>query len=210
MEGKLDLNSLLSAWKKLAKHYNIAWKDSFLQWELPSNIPADFALTLALPISHKTKINPQEVAQEIIKITACSVLEYTITAQGYVNFRFPTSYYQNFFTETLAQEGQNLQGKKKIFRLNIEYLSTNPTGYLHLAHFRHAFFGNTLANVYRFCGYEVSKEYYINDRGGQIASLTNSVYHFYHRLQNIDLPNAGKIEYAGKSSQETAQDLITK
>jgi len=211
MEGRLDLNSLLNNWKKLAAHYNVDWKDSFLQWELPSNIPADFALTLALPISHKTKKNPQEIAQEILKTTTCSELEYNITAQGYINFRFPISYYQQFFTETLAQEGKNLRVKKKNIRISIEYVSANPTGYLHLAHFRHAFIGNVLANIYQFCGYEVVREYYINDRGGQISSLTSSIYHFYHQLQNVSLPpSSEKIEYAGKSSQDAAQKLIAK
>jgi arginyl-tRNA synthetase len=150
-----------------------------LQWELPANISADFALTLALPISHKTKRNPQEIAQEIIKITDCPNLEYTITERGYINFRFLATYYQHFFAETLAQEGQNLQGKKKDIWVNIEYVSANPTGYLHLAHFRHAVIGNTLANVYQFYGYQITREYYINDRGGQITSLIHSVYLLY-------------------------------
>ncbi|CAH1756522.1 13933_t:CDS:2 [Entrophospora sp. SA101] len=88
---------------------------------------------------------------------------------------------------------------RKNIRLNIEYVSTNPTGYLHLAHFRHAVIGNTLANVYQFCGYEVVREYYINDRGGQITSLINSVYHFYQQLQGITLPNSEKIEYSGQT-----------
>jgi len=164
---------------------------------------------LALPISHKTNKKPQAIAQEIIKATACPILEYTITEQGYINFCFPTSYYQHFFIETLTQEGQNLRCKRKNIRLNIEYVSTNPTGYLHLAHFRHAFVGNALANVYQFCGYEVVREYYINDRGGQITSLVNSIYYFYHQLQNITLISE-EIEYAGRSSQEVAQKLITK
>src|SRR5206468_1323084 len=95
--------------------------------------------------------------------------------------------------------------------LNIEYVSANPTGYLHLAHFRHAALGNTLANIYQFCGYEAIREYYINDRGGQINSLVNSVYHFYHQLQGFSPPTEPeKIEYAGKSSQEVAQELIKK
>jgi arginyl-tRNA synthetase len=210
MEERLNLNNLLTTWKNIAAHYNIVWKDSFLQWELPSNILADFALTLALPISHKTKKSPHEITQAIIKATNYPNLEYTITKQGYINFRFPTSYYQHFFTENLVQNGQNLQGDKKNICLNIEYVSTNPTGYLHLAHFRHAFIGNTLANVYQFCGYEVVREYYINDRGGQITSLVNSVYYFYHQLQNITLPSSEKVEYVGQSSQEVAQKLITK
>jgi len=175
---------------------------------LPSNIPADFALTLALPISHKTKKPPQEIAQEIVKITTCPDLEYTITAQGYVNFRFPIFYYQQFFTETLTQEGQNLQGKKKNFRINIEYVSANPTGYLHLAHFRHAVIGNTLANVYQFCGYEVVREYYVNDKGNQILSLIVSVFYFYCKLGGHPLPEKAKAEYLGKSSEEVAKKLL--
>ncbi|CAI2162899.1 17018_t:CDS:2 [Funneliformis geosporum] len=191
---------------KIDRHENIG----FGNIELPSDISADFALTLALPISYKTKEKPHKIAQEIIQATACPDLEYIITEQGYLNFRFPTSYYEHFFSETLVQEGQSLQGQKKNLCLNIEYVSTNPTGYLHLAHFRHAFIGNTLANVYQFCGYQVVREYYINDRGGQINSLVNSVYYFYHQLQNITLLSSEKVTYAGQSSQAVAQKLITK
>jgi arginyl-tRNA synthetase len=211
MEESLDFKILLSAWKNIATQYNISWKNSFLQWQLPTNISADFALTLALPISHKTKKKPQEIAQEILKIAVFPNLTWEITEQGYINFRFPITYCQQFLNETLTQKGQNLRSKKKDIRLNIEYVSANPTGYLHLAHFRHAVIGNTLANVYQFCGYEVVREYYINDRGGQITSLVNSVYYFYHQLQGISLPiKPEKIEYSGKSSQETAQVLIKK
>ncbi|WP_172575403.1 arginine--tRNA ligase [endosymbiont GvMRE of Glomus versiforme] len=210
MEEKFDLKNLLTTWKKFAAQYNIPWKNSFLQWELPSSISADFALNLALFASHKAKSNPQAVAWEIIKVTDCPNWEYTITEQGYINFRFPITYYQQFLNQTFQKEGQNLQGEKKNIRLNIEYVSANPTGYLHLAHFRHAVIGNTLANVYQFYGYQITREYYINDRGGQIASLVNSVYHFYHQLQGVTLENSDKIEYVGKSSREAAQKLIEK
>ena len=67
-----------------------------------------------------------------------------------------------------------------------------------------------LANVYQFCGYQITREYYINDRGGQITSLINSVYHFYQQLQGITLPNSEKIEYSGQASQEIAEKLIKK
>ncbi|KLL05126.1 MAG: arginyl-tRNA synthetase [Mycoplasmataceae bacterium RV_VA103A] len=211
-EKRLNFNNLLTAWKKLATQYNITWKNSFIQWELPPNITADFALTLALPISHKTKQKPPEIAQQIIKITNCPDLEHTITSQGYINFRFPIAYYQQFFNETLTQVGQNLRGENKNLRFNIEYVSANPTGYLHLAHFRHAVVGNTLANIYQFCGYQITREYYINDRGGQITSLINSVFYYYRELQGFFAPYdiCPKIEYAGAASQEIARQLITK
>lgn len=177
---------------------------------MPPSISADFALTLALPISHQTKRNPQEIAHELLKLTEYSNLEGTITKQGYLNFRFPVAYYQNFLRETFRQEGKNFGGRKKNVRVNIEYVSTNPTGYLHLAHFRHAVLGNTLANIYQFCGYEVVREYYINDRGGQITALINSVYYFYQQLQGVVYSEPTKIEYAGQSSQEVARELSQK
>ena len=206
----MNFDNLLSNWKKFADRYSIKWRNSFLQWELPSNVSADFALTLALPISHKTKRNPQEIAQEIAKTTIYPGLKWNITEKGYINFSFPNDYYRHFLTETLKKEGQNLRGEKKNFCLNIEYVSTNPTGYLHLAHFRHAFVGNTLTNVYQFLGYETTREYYINDRGRQITALVNSTHYFYHQLQGITLPHPEKIEYSGKSSQEITQKLIKK
>jgi arginyl-tRNA synthetase len=208
MKNSLNFNDLLAIWKRIAEQQNIVWKNTFLQWDLPDTVKADFALTLALPISHKTKKTLQEVTGEIIKLTAHYNLEYNSTKQGYINFRFPTSFYQQFLNEALIKKGQNLYGGKKNIRLNIEYVSANPTGYLHLAHFRHAVIGNTLANVYQFCGYEVVKEYYINDRGGQVNALVNSVYHFYHQLQNVSLLTLKKIEYLGYSSQELAQKLV--
>ena len=173
------LNNLLTKWKDFASRYGIVWKNSFLQWELPENVVADFSLTLALPISYKTKTNPAEIVLEIVKLTDYHELEWTITEKGYINFRFPLFYYQQFLQKTCQEKGQNLRGSKKNIRVNFEYVSTNPTGNLHLAHFRHAFLGNTLANIYQFCGYEVIREYYVNDRGGQITSLINSVYYFF-------------------------------
>src|SRR5690606_2179406 len=134
-------------------------------------------LTLALPISHKFKKNPKEIAREILKEINYLELEYSITERGYINFKFPKNYYQKFLNETLSREGKNLHGKRKNIHLNLEYVSANPTGYLHLAHFRHAVIGDTLAKVYQFCGYPLTREYYINDRGGQITSLIKSVYH---------------------------------
>lgn len=204
------LYNLLAKWKGFASHYGIVWKNSCLRWDLPENVMGDFALTLALPISHKNKKNPSEIAAEIVKLNEYPGLEWTITEQGYINFRLPFSYYQQFLVQTWQEKGQNLRGDKKNLRVNLEYVSTNPTGNLHLAHFRHAFLGNALANVYQFCGYEVVREYYINDRGGQITSLVNSVYYFYHKLQNISLPNSANNDYSNKNTEEIAGKLIKK
>ncbi|MCE8162942.1 MAG: arginine--tRNA ligase [Candidatus Moeniiplasma glomeromycotorum] len=206
----LNLNIFLVACQKIAVQAGIKWRHSFLNWDLPSNIKADFQLSLALPLAHKNKKSPLAVAQELINLTGCSEWQPTITPAGYINFRLPLTYYQQFLTQTYQTDGDNLRGKPKNIRVNLEYVSTNPTGYLHLAHFRVAIIGNTLANVYQFLGYKITREYYINDRGGQINALINSIYYFYHQQQGVSLPEPTKIEYSGSASQAVAQQLIKK
>jgi len=172
---------------------------------------------LALPLAHKTNQPVKDTAEKIFSLTKDNqYLQGEITPPGYINFRLTDEYYyrilhyivtkNSFFSKEKSK--LSIQPKKTVL---LEYVSTNPTGYLHLAHFRHAIIGNTLANVYQFLGYQVIREYYINDRGGQIASLVNSIYYFYHQLQGVSLPaELEKIEYSGKASQEIAQELIKK
>ncbi|RHZ36789.1 arginine--tRNA ligase [endosymbiont GvMRE of Glomus versiforme] len=210
------ISSLISQWKIYASQNGLKWNHSFLQWNLPSTIKADFALNLALPLAHKTNQPAKTIAEKILYLTKDNkYLQGEITPQGYINFRLTDEYYYQFLKKIVIDDsfsgekfGLSARSESSVL---LEYVSANPTGYLHLAHFRHAIIGNTLANVYQFCGYQVTKEYYINDRGGQITSLINSVYYFYHLLQGVSSPaELEKIEYSGKSSQETAQKLIKK
>ncbi|RHZ37472.1 arginine--tRNA ligase [endosymbiont GvMRE of Glomus versiforme] len=210
------INSLIAQWKIYASQNGLKWNHSFLQWNLPPAIKADFALNLALPMVHKTNQSAKTIAEKILYLTKDNkYLQGEITLQGYINFRLTDEYYYQFLKKIVIDDsfsgekfGLSARSESSVL---LEYVSANPTGYLHLAHFRHAVIGNTLANVYKFLGYQVIREYYINDRGGQITSLINSVYYFYHHLQGISPSiELEKIEYAGKSSQETAQKLIKK
>lgn len=210
MGEHLNFDDFLVICQKIAKQNGIEWRSSFLRWDLPPEAVADFTLTLPLPLAYKTKKKPLQTAQELINSIGYSDWQPTITPQGYLNFRLPLAYYQQFLIEVYQQAGQNLQGEKKNLRVNIEYVSSNPTGYLHLAHFRHAIVGNTLANIYQFRGYSVIREFYLNDRGGQITSLINSIYYFYHQLQGVSLPELTQVEYKGPASQAVAQKLIEK
>ncbi|KLL03049.1 MAG: arginyl-tRNA synthetase [Mycoplasmataceae bacterium CE_OT135] len=217
MDEENIIDSLISQWKNYACQNGIKWNHSFFQWNLPATIKADFALNLALPLAHKTNQPVKGIAEKILSLTKDNPhLQGEITPQGYLNFRLADDYYYQFLKNILtgklfpSKERLNSPTQPKNSVL-LEYVSTNPTGYLHLAHFRHAFVGNTLANAYQFSGYQVIKEYYINDRGGQITSLINSIYYFYHQLQGVSLPaELEKIEYSGKASQEVAQELIKK
>ncbi|KLL02071.1 MAG: arginyl-tRNA synthetase [Mycoplasmataceae bacterium RC_NB112A] len=205
-----SLSSFLLVCQKLAEQNDIKWRNSFLNWNLPHNKGVDFILTLTLPLAHKSKKEPSLVAQELINLLGCSEWNPIINPAGYINFRLPLTYYQQFLTKTYQTDGDNLRGKPKKIRVNLEYVSANPTGYLHLAHFRGAIIGNVLANIYQFLGYKVTREYYINDRGGQITSLINSIYYFYHQRQGTFSSEATKIEYGGPASQAVAHQLIKK
>jgi arginyl-tRNA synthetase len=173
-------------------------------------VVADFALTLPLVIAAKTRTNSRVIAQAITELITYPDLEWDITSQGYINFRFSRNYYQRFLQETWQEEGKNFRGRNQKTRVNLEYVSANPTGYLHLAHLRQAIIGNTLANVYQFLGYEVTREYYINDRGEQITSLINSVYYFYHKFQNASDQPTNHLTYPGQATRDAAHHLIAK
>src|SRR6185312_15127788 len=147
-------------------------------------VEADFALNLAFSLAHKTNQSPKVIAEKILYLTKENEhLQGEITPQGYINIRLTDEYYYTFLKKVVANGslseekfGFSVRPKNSVL---LEYVSANPTGYLHLAHFRHAIIGNTLANVYQFLGFQVIREYYINDRGQQINSLVNSVYYSY-------------------------------
>ena len=93
----------------------------------------------------------------------------------------------------------------------LEHTSTNPTGQLHLGHARIAIIGDTLANVYQFLGFQVIREYYINDRGQQINSLVNSVYYSYCSFYNYRFSLAEKnLEYQSLIVKKVAKLLAKK
>ena len=206
MENILD--SLLPLWKKYAQENSLEWKRSFCQWNLPATVEADFSLNLALKVAHRIQRPVEEVAKEILDLTKDNQhLIGQISQQGYINFRLTDNYYYLFLKELLASPRLAWPLKKEPVLL--EYVSANPTGYLHLAHLRHAIIGNTLANIYEFFGFPVIREYYINNQGKQINSFLHSVHYFYQKLLGLS-PKEKEIEYSGQASQDLANQLKEK
>lgn len=205
-----EINYLISIWSNFASQKGIKWNHSFLQWDIPNNIEADFALNLVLPIAHKNKLSIEEVAQEIINLTKqFTYLRGKFFPSGHINYQISSEYYYDFLNQLVISEGRVLQPELQNVRVNIEYVSANPTGDLHLGNLRSGVVGDTLANIYEFMGYQVSKEYYVNDRGGQIRNLVDSIYYFYHELQGVEFERT-EIVYSGEVSKEIAQQLINK
>ena len=211
-------NILISELKKVYPNEDI----SAISFEFPRDSNhGDFSTNAALILSKKLKIKPSEVFINIEKIfkTGQDFKSIELTRSGFINFFIKDIVLQNFMHEVLNDK--NNFGKKDIGRgekINIEYVSANPTGPLHVGHTRGAVFGDTLANILDFVGFDVCREYYINDSGEQIKNLAKSVYLRYLQIfsdKKIEIPGdlyPGEylIPIAKKISEDHGKKFIDK
>lgn len=142
--------------------------------------------------------------QEIPDITSVD-----IAGPGFINLRLNQNLWKDCLFDILKQgTAYGCSDMGKDHHVNVEYVSANPTGPLHIGHTRGAVFGDVLANLLAKAGYQVTKEYYINDAGGQINTLARSVYQRY--LQALGQP-IGEIEgYPGEYLIPVGQKLADK
>ena len=195
---------------------------SKISFEFPREAShGDFSTNAALILSKKLKINLDQIFEEVKKFFEESddFKDIVLAKSGFINFFVKDHILHDFIREVLKDK-KNF-GKKEIGkgeRVNIEYVSANPTGPLHVGHTRGAVFGDTLANIFNFVGFDVCREYYINDSGEQIRNLAKSVYLRYK--QNFsdkeiaipeDLyPGEYLIPIAKKISEEHGKKFLDK
>ena len=138
-------------------------------------ISSNLALVLGKFEGQNPRVVAEVLAEEIIK--SDKIINVEIAGPGFLNFEIDSSLWFEVIISCLEEGSKfgsiNL-GKGK--KANVEYVSANPTGPLHVGHMRGAVIGDVLANILEFIGYEVTREYYINDGGAQIKSLAHSVY----------------------------------
>ena len=195
--------------------YNI--EDS-VEVTIPNNSEfGDFSTNIALKLAKKLGKSPATIAEEIIaNIKLSTIKNSEIKMPGFINFFVDNSYlYDNIFTVLRENEnyGRSNIGKGKNY--NIEFVSANPTGILHLGNARGGAYGDNLARILKFSGYDVTKEYYINDAGNQINNLGLSLRARYLNLcgKNEELPENGYygpeiIEMAKKIYEEHGKEYI--
>lgn len=139
----------------------------------------DFSTNMAMQLARVAKKAPKMIAEEIIKSfdrNKASIQKVEIAGPGFINFYMDNSYLTDLIPSII--EAGNNYGKTdfgKGEKILVEFVSANPTGDLHLGHARGAAFGDSLCNILDKAGYEVTREYYINDAGNQINNLTLSV-----------------------------------
>ena len=152
----------------------------------------DFSTNMALVIAKKNKENPNESAKKIvdkfIKENAF-VKEISIVAPGFINFYLVDEYYANI-VQKIITEGADYGKAKSDLHYNLEFVSANPTGFLHVAHARGAALGDSLGNIFNHVGIKVTREYVINDAGSQIGMLAYASFVRYQQLfgKEIELP----------------------
>jgi arginyl-tRNA synthetase len=139
----------------------------------------DLATNAAMVLSKAMGMNPRALAEAIVPHLQADadVAEVSIAGPGFINIRLSTRYWGAFLTSTILDAerfGMSTLGEGR--KVNVEYVSANPTGPMHVGHCRGAVVGDALANVMKFAGYDVVKEYYINDAGAQIDVLAKSAF----------------------------------
>ncbi|MCD9022403.1 arginine--tRNA ligase [Cohnella silvisoli] len=170
----------------------------------------DLATNLAMQLTKIAKKNPRQIAEAIIEKLGtgrASIQSAEIAGPGFINFKLDKSYLYPIIGEVLTQgsqygEVQAGQGKK----VQVEFVSANPTGSLHLGHARGAAVGDALCNVLSTAGYKVTREYYINDAGNQVNNLAKSIEARYRQTlgQTVEMPEDG---YHGEDIVGFAQEL---
>ena len=169
----------------------------------------DYTTNLAFNLGKTNQLSPNITAKLIRdNLPPCpSLVESTQVLGGYLNFRLSQGYFQEVIKEILTQRGDfgNLQlGEDK--KIQIEFVSANPTGPLTIGHGRQAVLGDTIANIMEKVGYKVTREYYYNDAGHQMHVLGDSVRLRYKELlgEKIEFP---QDYYQGDYIQDIAKKL---
>ena len=151
--------------------------------ERPSNPQnGDFATSLPLRLARATRINPVKLAEMLAGLVPASdeIERVEAAPPGFINFYLRDSWVQQQ-VEVIRQSGLEY-GKVDVGqnrRVMLEFVSVNPTGPVHVGHTRGAVLGSTLANTLAAAGYDVFKEYYVNDAGSQMEAFYRSVYARY-------------------------------
>lgn len=151
----------------------------------------DYATNVALKNANKLGLNPRQFAEKLIaEIDQDGISKIEIAGPGFINF-FMKKDEINKVVSKIIHENENYgRGEKKNFKINVEFVSANPTGDLHLGHARCAAVGDSICRIYDFAGYDVTREFYVNNAGNQIATLGKSLDIRLRQLkgENVEMP----------------------
>ncbi len=195
--GQLIKDKLLSL--------NIECED--ISVEVPKNKDnGDYSSNIAMKLAKNLHRSPMDIAKDIINnMEDEEITKIEALAPGFINFYVKKDYLTDNINNVLNlndKYGSSNIGKGQ--KINIEFVSANPTGILHMGNARGGAYGDSLARIMTFCGYDVTKEYYLNDAGVQITKLAKSIYSRYLDLCGVEntFPENG---YPGQEIKDIAK-----
>jgi arginyl-tRNA synthetase len=208
MRGETYLNDKLQAFVQ-TKGWQ--WPDKATLEPPKDEKFGDLASNLAMMLTKQAKTSPRSIAEEIRTslLADCPEIEtIDIAGPGFLNFFFK----RDFWLATISQVASRKEayGTTKLgtpMKVQVEYVSANPTGPLHIGHGRGAAIGDSLTRILRATGHEVQTEYYLNDAGRQMLMLGNSVWIRLKQLagQDVALPDES---YKGEYIRDIAADIL--
>src|SRR3954469_562450 len=170
----------------------------------------DMATNAAMVLAKEAKAKPRDLAEQIAtKLRADDLIEKVdVAGPGFINLTLKTQVWANAL-RTVLREG-DAYGRSAIGaaeKVNVEYVSANPTGPMHVGHCRGAVFGDALASLLAFAGYDVNREYYINDAGAQVDVLARSAYLRYREALGEHIGEIPEGLYPGDYLKPVGQAL---
>ena len=180
---KLDL-------KEIVKGLGVE-EDIDIFFEVPKDPSfGDYSVNVAMRLAKVLRKAPIMIANEIIskiELKKHNLAKVEVAGAGFINFFMDKAHLNDIIMQINSQKehfGDSQIGKGK--HINLEYVSANPTGFLHVGHGRGAAYGDSMARIYKKCGYDVTREYYVNDGGNQINNLAYSIYERYKECLGLE------------------------
>ncbi len=170
----------------------------------------DLATNAAMVLAKPAGAAPRALAERIVPLLASDpfIDKVEIAGPGFINLTLARAFWPRVLRMVLEQRdayGRSAIGKGEA--VNVEYVSANPTGPMHVGHCRGAVFGDALANLLDFAGYDVTREYYVNDAGAQVDALARSAYLRYREALGEDIGEIPEGLYPGDYLKPVGEQL---
>ena len=169
----------------------------------------DYASNVAMQLTRQLHTNPREIANKIVDacdLSKANVSHIEIAGPGFLNFTLSKDRFSQVIADILEQKENYGQQPANGIKVDLEYVSANPTGSLHLGHARGAAWGDSCARIMKKAGYDVTREYYVNDAGNQIHNLALAVNARYRQAHGIET-EIGQDGYMGEDVKEEGYRL---
>lgn len=204
-----ELQESLAAAAK--KSFDLDLNPSEILIEIPKRKDqGDFSTNLAMQLTRTLHKNPREIANDLLENIENPMIDSkSIAGPGFINFVLKSDRYAKVVEDILTKQEDYGNGKPNGIRVNLEYVSANPTGSLHLGHARGAAWGDAISRIMKKAGYDVTREYYVNDAGNQIRNLALSLHARYLQALGKEA-EIGQDGYLGKDIEDKGKELAEK